>query len=327
MQISPPLMVNLYIFFPLGFIFGTLTGFLGIGGGFFMTPALNILGFEMTYAIGTTFCAIAGNTFFGAIKHYGLGHVDLRLGTILGLLTLVGVNLGKSFLFHLEKVNLAGTFVRVAYIFLLLLISLFMLKEFSQYLNPKKRRGFSEDKEVEEKKHFLTLQIHRIKIPPRLSFPQSGVKDISTWVILFFGILIGFLSGFMGIGGGFVSLPVLIYGIGVPTTLAIGTSLINVFLTSFYGTILYAMEGTVEWISVLILLAGSLFGVQVGAHATKYVTPMKIKVLFALFLFVVAISILLKQTGYATLSSYLLLSAAFLLAFVILFPLIRRVFL
>jgi uncharacterized membrane protein YfcA len=319
-------MVNLYIFFPLGFIFGILTGFLGIGGGFFMTPALNILGFQMVHAIGTSFCAITGNTFFGAIRHYGLGNMDLKLGMILGLLSMIGVDLGKKFLFHLERLGIAGTSVRVAYVFLLLLISVFILKEYFQYLKPKRRIHPSEIREVEEKKHFLALQIYRIKMPPRISLPHSGVNGVSFWVILIFGILIGFLSGFMGIGGGFISLPVLIYGIGVPTTIAIGTSLVNVFFTSFYGTILYAMERTVEWISVLILLAGSVVGVQVGAYATKYMTPTKIRVLFALFLFMVAISILLKQINMMTLSSYLLLGSAFSLSIAILFPLIKRRF-
>ena len=323
-QIFIPFMMNLYIFFPLGFILGILTGFLGIGGGFFITPALNILGFQMVYAIGTSFCSIAGNTFVGAIRHYGLGNVDFKLGTILGSLCIIGVDLGKRFLFYLEKLSLAGTYVRVAYIFILLLISILMLKEYSQYRNSNHKKTKIELGAQEERESPLSKQIYQIKIPPNISLPHSGIDAISIWVILIFGILIGFLSGFMGIGGGFIGLPILIYGMGVPTIIAIGTSLVNVFITSFYGTILYAIEGKVEWISVLILLAGSIIGVQVGAYATKYVTPMKIRVLFALFMLLVAISILLKQINMVTLSSYLLLGSAFLLSFAILFPLIKK---
>lgn len=324
MQISTPLMVNLYIFFPLGFIFGLLTGFLGIGGGFCMTPVLNVLGFQMVSAIGTSLCVIAGNTFVGAIRHYGFGNMDLKLGVILGLLSIVGVNLGKRVLFYLEKLDLAGTYVRVAYIFLLLLISIFMLREYYQYLKPKQKKDKPEVNEMEEKKYLPVLMIYRIKIPPHISLPHSGANSISIWMILIFGLLIGFLSGFMGIGGGFISLPILIYGIGVPTTIAIGTSMVNVFLTSFYGAIIYTMEGTVEWVSVSILLAGSIFGVQVGAYATKYVTPVKIRGLFALFLFFVAISIFLKQIDISILSSYLLLGSAFSFSIAIFLPLIKK---
>jgi len=324
MQIFTPFMMNLIIFFPLGFIFGILTGFLGIGGGFFMTPALNILGFQMVYAIGTSFCAIAGKTFIGAIRHYGLGNVDLKLGIILGLFSILGVDLGKRFLFHLEKLDLAGTYVRFAYIFTLLLISIFMLKEYSQYHNSNQKKTNIEVDLIGEVKSPLVKYIYRIKIPPTISLPHSGLDAISIWIILLFGILIGFLSGFMGIGGGFIGLPVLIYGIGVPTIIAIGTSLVNVFITSFYGTIIYAMEGKVEWISVLILLAGSMVGIQVGAYATKYVTPVKVRMLFALFLLFIAISILLKQIHMVTLSSYIMVGSACLLSFTILFPLIKK---
>jgi uncharacterized membrane protein YfcA len=326
MQIFTPFTMNLIIFFPLGFIFGILTGFLGIGGGFFMTPALNILGFQMVYAIGTSFCAIAGKTFIGAIRHYGLGNVDLKLGIILGVFSILGVDLGKKFVFHLERLDLAGTYVRFAYILTLLLISISMLKEYFQYKNSIQKKTNIEIDLIGEVKSPLVNYISRIKIPPTISLPHSGLGALSIWIILFFGMLIGFLSGFMGIGGGFIGLPVLIYGMGVPTIIAIGTSLVNVFITSLYGTFIYAMEGKVEWISVLILLAGSVVGIQVGVYATKYVTAVKIRMLFALFLLLIAISILLKQIQMVALSSHVMVGSAFLLSFKILSPLIKNLF-
>jgi uncharacterized membrane protein YfcA len=106
-----------------------------------------------------------------------------------------------------------------------------MLKEYSQYQNSNQRKTNKEVDEVGEVKSPLVNYIHHIKFLPTISLPHSGLDAISLWIILFFGILIGFLSGFMGIGGGFIGLPVLIYGIGVPTIIAIGTSLVNVFIT------------------------------------------------------------------------------------------------
>jgi len=312
-------MINPFVLLLLGFVLGMLTGFLGVGGGFLLTPALNILGFHMLYAIGTSFSVIVGNSLIGAMRHHRLGNVDIKLGIVMGLLSMIGVELGKRFVFHLENLNLAETYVRVAYIFFLLLISIFMLREYYQF-----QKLRFEKKRLEEKKHFLALQISRIKIPPNVSLPHSGVDLISIWVIIFSSIFIGFLSGFMGIGGGFIGFPLLIYVIGVPTLIAIGTSLVTVFFTSCYGMIVYANKGYAKWMAVLIILAGSFVGLQLGVYATRYVPSMKIRLLFALFLFTIVVSILLKQINKVTLSSYLLVGSACLLSFTILLLLMKR---
>jgi len=126
-------MINPFQLLFLGFVLGMLTGFLGVGRGFLFTPALNILGFHMLYAIGTNFSTIVGNSLIGAMRHHRLGNVDFKLGIIMGLLSMIGVEFGKRFVFHLEKLNLAGTYVRMAHIFFLLLISIFMLREYYQF--------------------------------------------------------------------------------------------------------------------------------------------------------------------------------------------------
>jgi hypothetical protein len=110
----------------------------------------------------------------------------------------------------------------------------------------------------------------------------------------------------------------MIYVMGIPTVMAIGTSLVSTFLTSSYGMMVYAIAGKVEWVSVLILLAGSVLGVHVGVYATQYVPPMKIRVLFALFPLFVALSILLKQIEMATASACLVSGSALILSIAIL---------
>ena len=314
-------MINPFLLFLLGFILGTLTGFFGVGGGFLLTPALNILGLQMVYAIGTGFFTLVGNTLFGAMRHHRLGNVDLRLGITMGLSSSAGVELGKRVVLYLERLYLAGPYVRIAYIILLVLISFFMLKEYYHRWRMKQNGEKAERIGQQEGKSLLTRYIYRIRIPPEISLPRSGVHSISIWVIIVSGILIGFLSGFMGLGGGFIGLPVLIYVIGVPTITAVGTSLVVVFITSCYGTAVYALAGRVEWLEALIILAASLIGVQLGVYATKYVTGMKIKILFALLLFVVAISVFLKQINMVTISSYLVVSSACVLCLTILLPL------
>jgi hypothetical protein len=311
-------MLDHILFLFLGFILGILTGFLGIGGGFFITPALNIFGFKMIYAIGISFSTIVGNTLVGTIKHHRFGNVDFRLGILIGSFSLVGVELGRRLIFYLEKESLAGTYVRLTYILSLFLISIFMLKEYLKIRNLKTGREM-----ISEEKSSFTRRLYQIRLSPKISFPRSEIDSISIWVILFLGVLIGFFSGFMGIGGGFIGLPLMIYIIGVPTVVAVGTSLITVFFTSCYGMIVFSMEGYVKWMVVLILLAGSFFGIQLGAHAARLVTSIRIRLLFALFLLFIAFSILLKQIKMVTLSSYLLVCSACSLSLVILFLLLR----
>jgi hypothetical protein len=115
----------------------------------------------------------------------------------------------------------------------------------------------------------------------------------------------------------------MIYILGVPTVVAVGTSLITVFFTSCYGMIVYSMEGYVKGMVVLTLLAGSFLGIQLGAHAARHVTSIRIRFLFALFLLFVAFSILLKQIKMVALSSYLLVGSACSLSLVIVFLLLR----
>lgn len=310
----------------LGFILGVLTGFFGVGGGWLLTPALNILGLPMVYAIGTGFFTLAGKTLYAAMRHYKLGNVDIKLGIIMGISSTAGVELGKRLVFHLDRLNLAGTYVRVVYMVLMLLISLSMLKEYYGYWKMNRGEEGGGEAAGQDPTSSLIRSVYRIGLPPRISLPRSGVPSISLWVIIVSGVLIGFLSGFMGIGGGFIGLPILIYVIGVPTIIAVGTSLVVVLITSCYGTGVFALAGYVEWITALIILAGSLIGVRLGVYATKYVAGMKIGVLFALMVLAVAVSVFLKQINMATISSYLVISAACAFCLAILLPLGKNLF-
>jgi uncharacterized membrane protein YfcA len=318
--------INPGVLFVLGFFLGVLTGFFGVGGGWLLTPALNILGLHMVCAIGTGFFTLVVNTLYAEIRHYKLGNVDIKLGAIMGISSCAGVELGKRVVFHLEKIHLAGTYVRVAYMVLMLFISLSMLREYYSWWKVNRRQGCGEQIAGRDRTPVFRRSIYGIEIPPGISLPHSGVSSISLWVIIASGILIGFLSGFMGIGGGFIGLPLLIYVIGIPTIIAVGTSLVVVLLTSCYGTCVYALAGCVEWKMALIILAGSLLGVQLGVSATKYVTGMKIRVLFALLVLVVGVSIFLKQIDMVVLSSYLVMSVACAICLAILIPLRKKLF-
>jgi uncharacterized membrane protein YfcA len=310
----------------LGFALGVLTGFFGVGGGWLLTPALNILGLPMVYAIGTGFFTLVGKTLYAATQHHKLGNVDIKLGAIMGICSIAGVDLGKRVVFYLEKANLAGTYVRAMYIVLMFAVSLSMLLEYFRYRKMHRKEQGEGKATGKEQTPGLARYIYPIGLPPKISLSRSAVYSISLWVIISCGLLIGFVSGFIGIGGGFIALPLLIYVIGAPTINAVGTSLVVVLITSCYGTYVFALVGYVQWLPALILLAGSLIGVHLGVYATRYVTGLKIRNLFALMVLSVGVSVLLKQINMALISSYLVMSSACALCLVILFPLRKNLF-
>ena len=317
-------MIHLDALLLLGFILGVITGFFGVGGGWLLTPALNILGLPMIYAIGTGFFTLVGNTLYAAMRHHKLGNVDIRLGIIMGIPSCAGVELGKRVVFHLEKANLAETYVRVVYMVLMLAVSLSMLLEYFRYRKVDRKEQDEGEATEKERTPGLARYIYPIGLPPRIS--RSGVYSISLWVIVACGLVIGFVSGFIGIGGGFIALPLLIYVIGAPTINAVGTSLVVVLITSCYGSCVFALAGYVQWIPALIILAGSLIGVYLGVYTTRYVTGLKIKNLFALMVLAAAASVFLKQINLATISSYLVMSSGCALCLAILFPLRKNFF-
>jgi len=317
-------MDNLISLFLIGFISGIFTGFFGVGGGFFLTPVLNILGLQIVYAIGTGFFALIGKALFGAWRHLRLGNGHLKLGLIVGLSSIGGVEIGKRFVLYLERLNLAETSIRVAYIVILVLISFFMLREC--VYQRKRTAEKSTGREIQEKKkiNLLMRWISMIRLSPKVVLPYSELGYVSFWVLVAAGFLVGIFSGILGVGGGFIALPFLIYVVGVPAITAVGTSLIIVFFTSSYGAFAYAITGHVDWTIAVFILIGSLLGIQLGVAAVKTAAEIRIKVLFALLLFCVAVSVFLKQMELTIVGSYLVVSGAIVLCLIILWPVSRH---
>jgi hypothetical protein len=287
-------LLNYSLLLVLGFAVGMLTGAFGVGGAFLITPALNIIGLDMVSAIGTSFVSLAGKSVLGVWTHYKLGNVDWKLGVIFGLCSLAGVELGKELLFYLQKLGLAGTWVRVSYIFFLTAVAIFMARDYLRHrsgveLYNRERKGVRHGNQ-----RFSMFRETILGVPPFISLPHSKVR-LSVWVVIGSGIFLGLLSGFMGIGGGFISLPLFVYLLGVPTLAAIGTTALSVSFASIYGTIVYAIAGNVQWATAALLIGGSVGGVHVGGQLTRYVQEITLRGVFALLLLAVAVSVLLKQ--------------------------------
>jgi uncharacterized protein len=312
-------MENLILILSVGFMCGIFTGYFGIGGGVILTPILNILGLPIIDAIGTVFLSIAINSLFGIYQHFKQKNVNLKVGISLGLSSIGGVELGKRFILFLDRMNLAGTSIRVIYIIFLSLISTLMLMEYIPYkkenLNKKIKKIFKKNK-INIFDNWL-LKLH---LSPKISVPFPGKNSIPLLLLLVVGFFIGILSGILGVGGGFICLPFLIYVIKAPAIIAVGTSLVIVFFTSSFGAVTYAFTGHVEWKVAVFIIIGSFLGIHLGIKATKNCADKKIKIMFAIMLIGIAVSVFLKQVGRYVLGSYLVIIMAVVLCFAIIKP-------
>ncbi|MBI5498809.1 MAG: sulfite exporter TauE/SafE family protein [Deltaproteobacteria bacterium] len=298
---------NLLILLCIGLTVGVLGGFFGVGGAWVVTPALNIFGFPMAYAIGTDLAHIFGKSIVATKKHGKMGNVDVKMGLISIVGSVIGVEIGAQIVMWLTAKGLAGPVVRYSYMALLFGLGLFMLWD---YFTKDKRAAAKAAKDAaagivpgqKPKKSGWNL-------PPMIHFPVSGVT-ISLWTVVLVFLLTGLLSGFLGVGGGFIRMPALIYLIGCPTAVAVGTDLFSVVFSGAYGCFTYAVKGRVEIIAALLMLIGASIGAQIGVTAVKYIHGYGIRLLFAIMVILAGSSVALKQFHATTAAAYLVMISA-----------------
>lgn len=328
---------NALLLISIGFCVGVLGGFFGVGGGWIVTPALNIFGFHMSYAIGTDLANIFGQSIGATKKHHKMGNIDWKLGSISIVASIVGLELGSQVVLFLEKLGDVGSIVRWCYLVLMFGLSALMFHDYRTQ-NPKRAQRLqqqnkeSQDSKSKVRKSSLAEKLHKINLPPMISFPASGIKSVSLWIVLFVFLFTGFLSGFLGVGGGFIRMPALVYLIGVPTVIAVGTDLMSVLFSGAYGCFTYAIKGRVELIAAFIMLIGAAIGAQIGASAVKYVKGYGIRLLFAIMITLAGCSIALEQIYkitnipiYQSSAGIVLMGTALLLSFIIIIRLISEV--
>ena len=309
---------NTLLLVAIGFCVGTLGGFFGVGGAWIVTPALNIFGFKMAFAIGTDLAHIFGKSIIATKKHSGLGNVDWRLGVFSIVASVIGIEFGKRLVLALERAGNVGEVVRWVYIVFLFGLGSYMVYDYVTAMKRLRQDGATAPSE--SPKEYMSpaaVKLHQINLPPRISLPTSGIKQISFWVVFGIFLITGFLSGFMGVGGGFVLLPALIYLVGCPTTVAVGTSLLSVCFMAGYGCFTYSMSGRTELIAAVIMLIGAAVGAQIGVLATRYIRGYGIRILFAVMILLAGFSVALKQaqslfdlTLAGTLAGYSVMGAA-----------------
>jgi uncharacterized membrane protein YfcA len=308
--------VNPLLLIGIGLAVGVCSGFFGFGGGFMTTPALNIFGFPMPFAIGTDMTQMAGSSFISTLKHSKFGHVDIRLAACMVIGTMSGVELGKRLVMYLEGIGSADVVIRWIYVAVLVALGMYMVREAMKSAS-KQSDIILGQKVIPESQSGLVQKIRSFSLPPMISFPVSGIPRMSIWVPVGIGFITGLMAGLLGVGGGFIRMPTLVYLLGVPTVVAVGTDLFEVIISGAYGAFTYALADRVELLAAGIVLVGASIGVQFGARATQYVRGEKIRFFFALTILMAGVSVLLKQLGTVynydflnSVSSYLLLSVA-----------------
>ena len=292
---------NILFLILIGFCVGVIGGFFGVGGGWLITPALNIFGFHMAYAIGTGLSDIFGQSIGAIRKHQKMGNVDWKLGSLSIVTSILGFEAGSKVVIALEKAGEVGTIIRWCYVVFLTGLGAFMFYDYF-VLHKKLLKRLEEEKQNKaEGKHNkvqvngIAGKLHGINIPPMISFPKSKIEAVSLWVIIVIFLFTGFLSGILGIGGGFIILPTLVYLIGLPTILAVGTSLITVLATAAFGCFTYAMDGRVEIYAAVFMIFGAAIGAQIGATAVKFIKGYGIRLLFAVMIILTSFSVIAEQ--------------------------------
>src|ERR1043166_9654487 len=269
----------------IGFIIGILGGFFGVGGSFIAGPALRAVGLDWNFAVGTDLAHIVGKSVVAAKRHRALGNVDLRLGLIMAVGTMGGAEVGAQLIQILKRAGNVNFVVSVVSIVIYVSISSFMIWEAWRTLRfQKKRRPRSKvpgtaAKQDESSFSHRTRAIQRLKLWPMISLPTSGVT-ISLWVIVLVSFVGGLFSGFLGGGAGYIRMPMMVYVLGIPTHLAVGTDLFEIIISASYGTFSHAIKGNVDILIALVMHTGAAIGAQIGAITTQYFTGPKIRLAF-----------------------------------------------
>ncbi|HSG16873.1 MAG TPA: sulfite exporter TauE/SafE family protein [Anaerolineae bacterium] len=287
--------INPLFLIGVGFLVGILGGFFGVGGGFLAGPMLFWTGMPVNMVVGTDLAHMTGKSIVASSRHRTLGHVDIRLGAVMIVGTVIGVEIGAQLIELLEEMGQVDLVVGIAYIVILLIISFFTAWESIRAM----RMIRADSLNVKDVVSFqsITRRMHSIRLRPMVSFPGSGIASVSLWVVLGVGLISGILAGFLGVGGGFIRMPMLVYIIGVPTHVAVGTDLFEIVFSSGYGTITHALKGNVDIFIALVMQTGAAIGAQIGAVSTRYFAGPRIRLLFSVLPLIGAILVLIRLLG------------------------------
>ncbi|MEJ2324441.1 MAG: sulfite exporter TauE/SafE family protein [Nitrospirota bacterium] len=265
----------------IGLIGGLLSGFIGSGGAFVLTPSMMSLGAPGAVAVASNMCHKFPKAMVGAYKRFKYGQVDIKLGVTMAVSAIVGVQIGiKIQKLILNSWGNAGSNLYVSVVFVAVLV---IVGGYVFYDAWKLARGGGEAKISK-----LALALQKVQIPPMMEFKTAGVR-LSAWVTLPVGLATGMLAATIAVGG-FIGVPGMIYVVGASAIVASATELVVAFIMGFWGSVQWGISGLIDIRMTLLILGGSLFGVQLGALGTTYVKDYVVKVVMGAVMLIVAVS-------------------------------------
>ena len=280
MQIYLPIAevsVNAFLLLGLGGLVGVLSGMFGVGGGFLMTPLLFFIGIPPAVAVATEANQIVASSFSGVLAHLRRKTVDLRMGTVLLIGGLCGAALGVVLFNYLKSMGQVDLLVKLCYVVFLGVVGGMMFFESLRAIR-NTRRGTP----PKRKKHGW---VHGL--PFKMRFRTSGLY-ISVIPPLLVGVSVGILAAIMGVGGGFIMVPAMIYLLGMPTKVVVGTSLFQIIFVTAFTTMLHATTNyTVDIALAVLLLVGGVIGAQFGTMIGTKMKAEQLRILLAMMVLVV----------------------------------------
>jgi uncharacterized membrane protein YfcA len=267
----------------IGLLAGLITGVIGAGGGYILTPALMSFGVKGIMAVGTDQFHLFAKAIIATTIHKKLGNVNLRLALWFVVGSFFGVTLGGKINRTVYLLNplLSDALISSVYVIVLGLLGLYALVDWFRL----RRREVAAKSATEATTHFAGW-LQAIPLKPRVQFDEDiapGGRSIAVYPVIFCGFVVGFVAAIMGVGGGFLTFPMFVYGLGVSTFTTVGTDILQIIFTTFYSSIFqYAIYGFVFYTVAMGMLLGSLIGVQIGAMVTKIVKGANIRAFYAL---------------------------------------------
>ncbi|WP_170551585.1 sulfite exporter TauE/SafE family protein [Ruegeria atlantica] len=282
MQIYLPIAevsVNAFLLLGLGGMVGILSGMFGVGGGFLMTPLLFFIGIPPAVAVATEANQIVASSFSGVLAHFRRKTVDLKMGTVLLIGGLMGAALGVVVFNYLKSLGQVDLLVTLCYVVFLGVVGGLMFIESLRALRKAKKGGGAPTKRRQRG------WVHAM--PFKMRFRTSGLY-ISVIPPILVGLCVGVLAAIMGVGGGFIMVPAMIYLLGMPTKVVVGTSLFQIIFVTGFTTMLHATTNyTVDVVLAVLLLVGGVVGAQIGTVIGAKMPAEQLRVLLAALVLVV----------------------------------------
>ncbi len=277
-----------------GFTVGIVGGFIGVGGGYMVTPALIVFGFPGYMASGIDVTHIAGKSVIATIRHRQLGNIDWTLGLAMVGGTMLGVELGVRLLNYTKSIGLSGVVLLAASV--AIMVGLFLYTQIETHKAHKKINELAaEGKSVGRELSVSPLPkfFQSIKLYPIVRC-RTAKLVISMWVVVIVGVATGVLAGFFGVGGGFIRVPSLVYVVGATTHIAVGTDLLEIVVSGGYGALRQTMSGNVDIVAVMFMIVGAMFGAQFGSIATSFVRGPAIRYILSYSLILATVGAFLR---------------------------------